>query len=334
MTYKDLGYSKEEWDGLSPEQQGFFTSEGLHKKDISDSLFKKLQNTRAGELQGVLERNQVKTDLQRDIDFTKNDVYNAGMAANTIGQIGTLKQNRNENDEALEGYREPTRTPNAIQNQALQQVLSNSQYAQQRGLGADVIGNQNSQNNQAYINALGAAQQSSNQAGNFQGQNQALFNKMLMAGKGTANMQMQYQQMANQDLARNISGQQAQDAAQNNMNLNAYQTKEALRARDIGRGENRKDSFRNALQETYDTIPYKLAKQAGDYTNVREQRNLDPRQPSNFMQNNLFKRFFQPKLQGQQTQTNPNMDVYGTGGDDVQSDYFRNQPFNDSYSVG
>ena len=236
-----LGYSKEEWDSLSPEQQGVFTSKGLHKKDISDSLFKKLQNTRAGELQGVLERNQVKTDLQRDIDFTKNDVYNAGMAANTIGQIGTLKQNRNENDEALEGYREPTRTPNAIQNQALQQALSNSQYAQQRGLGADVIGNQNSQNNQAYINALGAAQQSSNQGGNFQGQNQALFNKMLMAGKGGANMQMQYQQMANQDLARNIAGQQAQDAAQNNMNLNAYQTKEALRARDIGRGENRKE---------------------------------------------------------------------------------------------
>ena len=45
---------------------------------------------------------------------------------------------------------------------------------------------------------------------------------------------------------------------------------------------------------------YKLAKQAGDYTNVREQRGLDPRQPSNFMQNNLFKKIFQPTLQGQQ----------------------------------
>ena len=118
-----------------------------------------------------------------------------------------------------------------------------------------------------------------------------------MANRGAANMQLQYQNVANQNLARNIAGSQAQDAAQNNFNMAGYNAREALRSRDIGRGENRVDSFRNATQETADTIPYLGSKMAGDYTHLNQQRDLDPNR--GFMNRHLFaKSRNNPYLQG------------------------------------
>jgi len=278
--------TKEEYDALPEATKESLLSKGILRDDITPEVMASISKGRYDEAQKIISSNKEKEDAQRDINFAKNDVYNAGMAANVANKIGTLSRDANKNKEELAESRKTIETPLAIRNAFAQQMAGRAAYNAARGLGADVIGNRNALNNQSYLNALGAAAQSSNQAGNFGSQNQALFNKKLMADKGVADMQLQYQNIANQDLGRATSALMQEDATQNRFNANTYAAKAALQASDIRRGENRKDAYDNAIRETYDTVPYLASKWTGDYTNMSQQRNLDPNR--RFMNNHLF----------------------------------------------
>ena len=289
--YKDLSA---EWQKEITEEEFNKLEEGRKSAVISQSMlgaydpryFGAIQAGRDAEARAISESNRGKTEAQREIDFAKNDAYNAGMAANFIGKMGTLNRRSKENKENLADYRKPTDVPLAQQNTNLAQALGNSQYAQARGLGADVLGNMNSRNTQAFLNAMRANSTYSNQAGDAQSQNQSLFNKVLDSQGNVAQMQMQYQDMANQNLNRNIAMDMQQDRQQDSFNGQHYVSQEALRARDVDRAENLDLSNYKAMQDTTDTAPYLASKWTGDYKNMNQQRNLDPNR--GFMNKHLF----------------------------------------------
>ena len=87
--------TKKEWEALqakggdpvySEEVQAAIRTGEIKESDLTDEAIQLINQGRLKDAQGVIARNQEKTDLKRDIDFTKNDVYIAGMAANTTNK--------------------------------------------------------------------------------------------------------------------------------------------------------------------------------------------------------------------------------------------------------